>query len=345
MPLRAVSAEKNINAFEFDETSWANLKASYRNTDLKMPCCGNAAIPKTSTLGNFFFAHTRKGNCTSEPESAEHIYIKSLVAKAASSVGWSVITERLGESPNGEKWTADVFCEKGNAQVALEVQLSHQSAEATLARQKRYAESGVRCLWFLSSETFKDSYLKSSRETPYFLLSIIEVGEEPTVIQFDIELTKFVKGVLIGNLSWQEQPSEPQQTEYIIKYFHDICWRCNQPIKQIYGYAIDVYGDEAKTIPNASAILEEIHRFTPNNALELAGLNTIGRFDKINGKTVNFPYCNVCMQCGAPQDNFYLMKKLHEHLHASSTDAIGVKVTLPSTIKTGKWTFQEISAK
>jgi competence CoiA-like predicted nuclease len=94
-----------------------------------MPCCHVAAVPKTSTLGNYFFAHARRGECTTAPESAEHLYCKTLMAKAAASAGWTVTAERAGVSPGGEAWVADVFCEKGSAQVALEVQMSPQPRE------------------------------------------------------------------------------------------------------------------------------------------------------------------------------------------------------------------------
>lgn len=57
--------------------------------------------------------------------SAEHIYLKSIIAKAAINAGWSVITEFRGQSKEGERWIADVYCEKGKARVALEVQLSY----------------------------------------------------------------------------------------------------------------------------------------------------------------------------------------------------------------------------
>lgn len=121
MPLRAVSDSGNAHSFEYDAQRWAELKGDYKRLNLRIPCCGVAAIPKTSTLGNFFFAHARKGECTTAPESAEHIYCKNLIAKAAQSAGWLVTTERSGESSAGEAWIADVFCEKGKAKVALEV--------------------------------------------------------------------------------------------------------------------------------------------------------------------------------------------------------------------------------
>ncbi len=115
MPLRARLNEKDIIAYEFDENSWSQLKASYKKETLIMPCCDNKAIPKISKLNNYFFAHARRSGCTTGPETFEHIFLKTLIAKSASSLGWNVVTERVGETPDGERWIADVFCTKGKA--------------------------------------------------------------------------------------------------------------------------------------------------------------------------------------------------------------------------------------
>ena len=64
-----------------------------------MPCCGNRAFPKTSKLGTFFFAHMRRGECAFASESAEPIYLKSQIARAAQASGWSVVAEAQEETP------------------------------------------------------------------------------------------------------------------------------------------------------------------------------------------------------------------------------------------------------
>jgi competence CoiA-like predicted nuclease len=121
VPLRAIHGDTEILAFDYDETGWTKLKAAYRDMAVRMPCCGQAAVPKTSKLGNFFFAHAVRGDCSSAPESQEHIFLKSLIAKAAKRAGWAVTTEWPGTTPNGELWVADVFCQKGAIKVAIEV--------------------------------------------------------------------------------------------------------------------------------------------------------------------------------------------------------------------------------
>lgn len=90
-----------------------------------------------------------------------------------------------------------------------------------------------------------------------------------------------------------------------------LVYKCHSPIRQIYGYAIGVYSEEAKTAPNASNVLENMLDFISNEDLKQLGLNTVGRFDKIKGQVINFPYCNICIHCRARQNNFYLLEKLN----------------------------------
>lgn len=333
MPLRAMYGDANVFAYECAAAQWAELKTSYKTKKLTMPCCGNGAIPKTSQLGTFFFSHTRQGECTTAPESAEHVYVKTLIAKAAVGAGWWVATEWPGETPDGEKWIADVFCKKGKASVALEVQMSYQSPSEMRVRQQRYKNSGVRCSWFLSSTIFKSNYSRPGKETPFFCLSPIEIGKEPSINEFAIGITDFVKGMLNGRLTWKEDPSE-----YHIQYINDACYKCHSPVKQVYGYNIDVYGDSVKTVPNASTVLEKMLGFISNDDLKKLGLNTIGRFDKMNGKVVNYPYCNVCIHCGAPQNNFYLLQNLEKIQRNPDNEQLG-STTFLKDEGHGAWCF------
>lgn len=153
MPIRASSDQGDLHAFAMTAEQWQQLKTACKTNALSlwMPCCKVPAVPKTSPRGNFFFAHARRGECNTADESPEHLYCKSLVAKAAHDAGWVVTTERPGVSPDGEEWVADVFCEKGTAQLALEVQMSAQTDAETVRRQKRYQASGVRGAWFFGA--------------------------------------------------------------------------------------------------------------------------------------------------------------------------------------------------
>jgi Competence protein CoiA-like family len=341
MPLRALSREKSINAFECDESSWIQLKKSYKAQGLRLPCCESLAIPKTSSRKTFFFSHSRRGECTTAPESAEHIYLKTLIAKAAVRAGWSVYTEWSGETPMGKKWIADVLCEKGTMRIALEVQWSYQTAHELRERQTIYQDSGVRAAWFASAQKFPGGYISPSKEIPFFRIPSFALDAEPYVHGFNMSVSEFVIGLLQKKLSW-----ESEFEEYDICYVKDICWKCSCEVKQIFGSAVDVYGDSAKTVPNMSAILNGISQFVTNDELKVLGLNTIGFFDKLKGNAPGYPYCNVCIGCGAPQSNYHVMKKIEDgrlsHLDLESEPTKAGYQRYVSTRKMlGSWRYEK----
>lgn len=324
MPLRATGDEGDLQSFTFDSSQWAELKESYKRLNLRMPCCQVAAVPKTSTLGNFFFAHARRGECKTAPESAEHLYCKTLIAQAATAAGWTVTTERPGVSLEGEEWVADVFCEKGGAKLALEIQMSPQSDEETIRRQARYKASGVRGAWFFGARARKGTIV-FNKGTPAFSLRPVVVGEVPTVDRFDVSLPEFVKGMLQKRLTWViPRYNRPSYVEFI----EDTCWACKKTVKQVFDHldgqhaprdemlTIDTihegrWHEPAYTVAGLSNLIEATHKVISNEELATQGLNLIGRHDVINGKTTRFPYCNLCIHCHAPQNNFYLSKKIY----------------------------------
>lgn len=341
MPLRARKGEGSVCAFECDESAWVNLKQTYKADGLRMPCCESLAIPKTSKLGNYFFSHSRRGVCASAPESAEHIFLKTLIAKAASQAGWSVTTEWPGVTPEGTKWIADVFCVKGNARIALEAQFSYQTLADLQSRQQAYRNSGVRAAWFASSQKFKSDYLSPSMEIPFFRVLPFEIGSEPLILGFGKPISEFVVGMLSKNLSWKSEP-----WVYGIHYLHDQCWKCNGEVKQVFGSSIDVYGDSAKTVPNMSTILSNFYKFISNDELKALGLNTIGEFETLKGNAPGFPFCNVCIHCGAPQSNYYVMKKLSDRGASdgdfdSSAPGLGSEDFASPRESTGRWHWAE----
>jgi competence CoiA-like predicted nuclease len=116
------------------------------------------------------FSHHAKGNCASAGESPEHIYIKTLIAKAVIDAGWRAITESRGASPSESQWAADVYCTKDEEARVIDVQLSGQSPEEFNRRQRMYIESGVKSLWLASR--FNRNRLIPSLELPVFELGL-----------------------------------------------------------------------------------------------------------------------------------------------------------------------------
>lgn len=324
MPIRAASDQGDIHAFALSTEQWAELKGTYRGLTLRMPCCGVAAIPKTSTRGTYFFAHARRGECATADESPEHLYCKSLIAKAALDTGWTVTSERPGVSPDGESWIADVFCEKGTARLALEVQMSPQTDDETTRRQLRYKASGVRGAWFFGARARRET-TAFGQETPLFSLRPVVVGELPNVERFNANLPEFVKAMLQKRLVWTvPRYSKPDLVEFI----EDVCWACKAPVKQVLEHLRGGHSSGAEaltpddfyagrwdtpfyTVPSLSNLLEAVQADITNDELAAQGLNPIDRRDVINGKPTRFPYCNLCLHCRAPQNNHFLSKKLH----------------------------------
>lgn len=167
MPLRCVNAAgEQIHSFALDTEQWTMLKAKNRaNKHLIMPCCSVGVVLKTSPLGTRFFAHSRRGDCASKPESAEHLMLKSKVAMAIAAAGWQVATEVRGHSREGQLWIADVMATRGNKQFAVEIQLSKQSHEVTVERHFRYKSSGVRCLWLFRQKPIRSSSVPAMQVT------------------------------------------------------------------------------------------------------------------------------------------------------------------------------------
>lgn len=324
MPLRAISDSGDIHAYQLSDLDWAGLKSSYRSMGIRMPCCGSAAIPKTSSLGNNFFAHYRKGECTSAPESAEHLYCKQIIARAALNAGWDVTTEWMGKSPTGEEWIADVFCQLGDAKRALEIQLSPQSLDETIRRQTRYFDSGVRGAWFFGPQ--KRPYkLEDNQEVPAFVLSEFKAGIEPIVEGFGVPLSDFVTGMLTKKLVWHR----PKINKPIyIEFMEDICWACKRPVKQVYGHFdyLEPDGTQAEewhprafTVAFLSKALEDILSVASNDELAAAGLNLITKRDVVRGKPTSWPFCNQCPHCRAPQDNYHVGEKIRKMLITVTT--------------------------
>lgn len=315
MPLRAALHGTDIHAFRYTEENWSALRAAPERALLVMPCCGERAIPKTSALGSKFFSHYRKPiDCDSAPESKEHILLKEIASKAALAAGWNVTTEYAGASSDGTHWIADVFCTKNKARIALEIQLSKQSASQFSYRQNRYKDSGVRAAWFTSERILSSLLYTSSKSLPIFAVgNLSEPSLSPEMTGFGVTFYDFVKDLLSGKVTWQEDPNEVQ-----VHYINDSCWNCKKHVKQAYGWSIDVYSEYVKTVPNCSTVLLELSTIVSNQELSSRGINQIFSRPHFKGNAPSFPYCAICLHCGQPQANCYLMEKLTTHRHESA---------------------------
>jgi competence CoiA-like predicted nuclease len=170
-----------------------------------MPCCDSKVVLRRSKKQLPFFAHYTQGTCLAGGESAQHLSAKFQIAKAAESAGWIVTTEKRGFTTEGELWIADVYASKaGSVSVAFEVQLAHQSDEETVDRQRRYAKSKVRGLWF-----FRQRVSIETQQIPAFQIIEDKATSKFTVLvrvgkhsQQTINLSEFIVGTLNGQLKF-----------------------------------------------------------------------------------------------------------------------------------------------
>lgn len=305
MSLRANLNGHHIQSYKYSVSKWQELKDSYKSEKLLMPCCDNKAVPKTSSLGTFFFAHARRGDCTASSETETHRQLKILVAQAAEDAGWEVTTEKTGETPDGKEWRADVYCTKGKAKVVFEIQVSRQKHVETHRRQKQYKDSGVRCAWLASRSVFDFNYVGSDKNVPFFLLDIPDDIEKTKVLNFDIDLKPFIEKALNGKLSCKVIESENFET---LHYIEDTCRSCKKSIKHIVGIT-----SEWRILPlnknHAAILLESILKKCGNELLHKYGLNTIAYHGRELGTGLVYsPFVNECYFCQAPLNNRELMR-------------------------------------
>ncbi|MDP7849746.1 competence protein CoiA [Acinetobacter baumannii] len=167
MPFSAILNDKKVYSFKVTDEEWSEFKSD-KTFNFIMPCCESGVVFKTSRLGTKYFSHKPKINCGySSPETIEHQFCKYIVAKTLHDLGWMVETEKEGITPSGKKWIADIYAEKNNQKMCIEIQWSNQTVEDTEIRHNIYQESGVRCLWLmrLPRTLFRESYEYELRET------------------------------------------------------------------------------------------------------------------------------------------------------------------------------------
>ena len=174
MPLKCFTPSGPIYAFDLDRPSFERLRAEHlKRPHLSFGCCDGRVGLRVSPRGlqHFFHLDRTSSICASSRETEHHLRAIRDVALAVRKAGWSADTEMAGQSPEGEKWTADVMAERGKGRIAIEVQWSRQTWAQTQERQQRYARSDVRGLWL-----FRQSDYPVLHETPAFQLRPSEQG-------------------------------------------------------------------------------------------------------------------------------------------------------------------------
>lgn len=350
MPIRARLNGEDVFSFNMSESSWNTLKATYKNHSLLMPCCNSQAIPKVSKLKNYFFAHSRLSLCSSVSETSEHIFLKTLIAREAALAGWNVVTEQLGETPNGEQWIADVFCTNDKYKLAFEVQLSSQTREEFIKRQNKYRSSGVRAAWLYRLKQNKEYYVHDSngipheRATPVFGIKYLPNSKDFYVPQFEVSIDDFIRGMLHGKLKWSPMKGEKLTAKLIPDSRQ--CWQCKKMTQAIMAVSICNQTGRELTFRNffGKDILAFVMNHVTDQMLASHGIATIkSRYSETDGQ---FHLSEGCSHCDALSIN-YLSYESSQYISMDKKPFMTFTFDYgDETLKIeGKWSFDGVPSK
>jgi hypothetical protein len=153
MPLTVLHGDQPVHSWEYNSLDdWQALRSdSTLVRHLRFPCCASPVVLKVSSTEMPFFAHAPGQACsqsvdTERRESPEHQALKYAVAYHLANIpGWTVGTEQLAPD---RTWRADVLATHADGRkLAVEPQLSRQSANAFRHRSNRYLEAGIMPAW------------------------------------------------------------------------------------------------------------------------------------------------------------------------------------------------------
>ena len=244
MGFLSIIENKEIYSFMLNDEQWDRLKDKYKNLSMYMPCCQTRAIPKKSKLGTQYFAHYPARNCgVNSGESPEHQFCKYLIFKYLHKNGWAVTPEFRSQTPSGEIWIADIYAEKNNTKIAVEIQWSPQSIEETKRRQEKYRQSGIRAVWFMrtTSKNKYDVLDYQSYELPVFSIWLNKENYQLTASGafhnydnadlVEIEFIDFFKALMSGNIQYSLKPNAARSLQFTMNTIQ--CWKCKKPTNTI----------------------------------------------------------------------------------------------------------------
>lgn len=247
MPLRCRNplTGRDVHAFDCDAQEWRALAEENRCAHhLRFPCCMAEVVLKTSRRGRQFFAHKAKGNCTTAPETEAHLRLKEMAVTAARANAWDAATEVRGSSPDGERWIADVLARKGAHKVAVEIQWSGQTNEDTLARQTRYARSGVRGLWLLRQSGFPTCHDFPAAQVTGNAGEGYRALLPNRWIPQEISMTEFLGAAFGGRLKFGMPGGF---AAFVSVWGNDVsCWSCRRPCRAVTRVEVE-YGPHSGT--------------------------------------------------------------------------------------------------
>lgn len=243
---------KKIYSFTLNNEQWARLKSKYKKLNMHMSCCQTQAIPKKNKFGTQFFAHHHLGECSNQTaESREHQYCKFLALKYLHEHGWEAQTEYQGSTPDGQLWIADIFAQKKQLKIAVEIQWSHQTIEEIIHRQEQYIASGLHTIWFLRSSKLKKWAVLDyqshklpifsfwlDKETDQFKVSGV-FHDYASAALAELEFVDFLDQLMQGNIQYSIQSKAQYYVQLGLSNVK--CWRCNRSVNLITALNLFIY--------------------------------------------------------------------------------------------------------
>jgi hypothetical protein len=331
MPLRVIGQNAcSVNAANATDSEWEATKSSLKadRTQWRLPCCDSPPVAKTSKRGTRFFAHLARGACNWAPETEHHLAIKAMCLHSASKFGWEASTECSGVTPDGESWKADVLATLGDYKIAIEVQWSHQTNQELLERQRRYASSGVRCLWLIRGDGYpvtEELPAISVRPTDdsSYRASIpawdhARLRDTTDWAYYDLPLADALDAAFDRRLSYGFKLNELLRFDAIAARAR--CWTCKTPTVLLAGFRFsgDAYQVET-TLDHFAEHVDLLHQLLPPQTRALLGIGDLLR--KTGRVSSEVELVNSCSSCGAIYGTSFLHRLTYfKPIH--STDLI-----------------------
>lgn len=235
MPLKALVNGKYVIAPLMSDEEWSSLKESVKRgqSSIIMKCCNNSGHLRISKLKTKHFVHDRNVDCNWEPESLEHLRIKSDIVQICANTGWTVDVEVEGDS-----WIADVLATDGKRKIAFEVQMSPQTYDETVNRTLKYENNDIECYWLFQKipKHNASSSGKSNTNSLYYCKVAIdrddsEIKSITVTLEEDktIPLREFIEGILLNKIKYCNKMKGIYRTTCKkIIFFTNTCWKCHR---------------------------------------------------------------------------------------------------------------------
>jgi hypothetical protein len=233
MALKALVSGKITRAEDLSEDQFRALQS--QKPQVAMLCCQTRGYMRIREEYQEFVHFRRIHDCLGRPDSPVHDFLKKTVRDAARTASWDADFEVPDPRPD-RKWIADVLATKGNAQVAIEIQISPITREELTLRQHIYAECGIRSCWLLKHKAVWEFVGPPDKDVPVFDLTVDKSVAEFEASRYFVSISPRYKmpiveattALLNGEFRWCASRRTRTRDNLIILRVK-VCPHCQQP--------------------------------------------------------------------------------------------------------------------